>query len=483
MTQNAVFNYLDANSRVDFPLVGRAATPAGLYELLVDAYVIHNSGIQQNVQITNLDPAGDLELRFADATLLATLTAADDFQSRTWGEWTLLQWQRQTVTVDDLTDEEIVAKLVLRTSKLADFVFPMAPVGATLQPSLVVNRIDRVRRFLLARPNTVLPMPPGYHDPAAPDVIDAEVRLDAGYNMRIDVATEDIPGGLQLPAVPETRPKTRLTFHAIPGAGLGLYNPCGVPEGIKTINGVGPDAAGNFAIEALDCYWVERPLSGAKAPPVKPGTDYRAAVVPNTLQIHNNCKACCSCGDYGNAYRELVAAWDRAKRVAARIEHSRERYNTLRDFLAAAKTEREVGLRVFLQAVPRPDFSVSLDMIVMNNAAADVTTDIEIRTYITFEPDILQSEYLERSGRLDAEEQRAVQVDPTKNGEEYYITVPYLRAAHYARYSFDLRCTRRIPSATLRQDVTVRAATRALYGTDSAWSLSYARLAKPVEKT
>jgi len=473
MSMGSVFQWYSSNTHIDFPFVGRDMLPAGLNELFVDAAVVHNSK-QLEVELTNFNPAGDVTLKFSDGTTLCAFTVADGFQSRTWGPWTLLQWQKQTVTALNLTDSEIIVRFVLLTSKLADFAFPVTPTDAWLQPALVVNREARVRRIIGGFAGIPLD--------GSEVQVEGLVPFEAEYNMKIDVVRETQITGLQLPTPAVPRPKTRIIFNAVPGAGWGMNNDCAGPEDIKLINGIAPDAAGNFQLEAVDCYWISQVLAGPRSWPIRPGTDYQATPTANTLQLHGDCKACCDCAAYGSVYENIIRIWQKAKRASQRIERARQRYAELRAFLLATKAAREVGLKVFLRTVPRPDFSLSLQLTVSNNSAADITSPVTISCELSYDPDILESSYIPRSSRLDIEEGHNLQINPTKAGETYSVTVPYLRAARYAIFSLDIRCKKKTVSATLRQNVVVRAVATATHGSSSASDAAWCTLEPPIEK-
>jgi len=120
-----------------------------------------------------------------------------------------------------------------------------------------------------------------------------------------------------------------LGFNASPGSGTGAP-PCDDSDGqyLLKINGSGPDAGGNFSIDATACYRLQRPVAITSTSPRQAATQYttsQAAAAANliadgysvsaarkaaseaALTLDNDCSPCCECSDYVNVYKSLYA--------------------------------------------------------------------------------------------------------------------------------------------------------------------------------
>jgi len=470
---SAVFEWAPSNLKIAYPFVEQVSSPNGLHELFADFYVMHNKFCQKtsSLFLTRFDPTGDLQLKFTDGTVLVYLTAADNFTSTIYGSWTSLQWYRSSNS-GLLTNDQIVVRILIETAKLIDFSFPVSPSNAEILPTLVVPQIDHVTQLITSLPNGPLLQAAGN-----------KVILEAGYNIRMDVEDDEERFGLGLgTTTDEVRPKKRIVFNAVSGEGAGKYNDCTEPTSIKLINDVGPDDDGNVQLEPVDCYWFERILSGAKGPAVKPNTDYSANIEGAKIGVRADCTACCSCDDYVATYTNLLRIWNRAKVAAATIENLRQQYHQLRTHLLELKADRETGLTAVMRVIPRPDFTFSIIVSMMNNSAIDIETAVSLSLALVFDPDILESSYVPRSGILDTEEAHGLQLDPAKAAETYSISFPYLRSAKFAIYSFDLRFEKPNPSGTGRHEVDITVTSTTANGAQSVEDVAIRQLERPTTK-
>jgi hypothetical protein len=86
---------------------------------------------------------------------------------------------------------------------------------------------------------------------------------------------------------------------------------------VKTINGQNPDSVGNFKFRSDKCFHVDRPINEGE-------------VIPSTLELRNDCIACCSCDQYVQFYEVLRQLRDVLDEKIASLTKMRERYDALR---------------------------------------------------------------------------------------------------------------------------------------------------------
>jgi hypothetical protein len=159
------------------------------------------------------------------------------------------------------------------------------------------------------------------------------VELLAGYNIDFGIGTR---GSGVRTSVP-------VTLNVRPGAGLGL-EPCPATicdSPIKTINHIGPNANGDFALEGVDCYNIVPDLA-------RSGLEDGLAMADGRLRMLSSCSPCCDCSDYGFVYGEVLGALlDRAKLLAERHADLRRRYQELvaeLDRIAACRSTPTIEL-------------------------------------------------------------------------------------------------------------------------------------------
>lgn len=432
----AVFEWLTSNTFIDYPFVERQAD--GLHELFVDAYLVHTKNKDKDdlIRLAVFDPAGIAELRFADNTLLAALTSADNFSFHIFGSYTVYEWRKSTTLGVGFTDEDIILRLTVQTVKLSHFSFPHPSTTAYLLPSLVNPRVDRVRRFAVALSG--LPCCTGG------GLTDKSVMLEAGNNVSLTLFDNDAARGFTLDAGENVRAPKRIVFDAVGGLGTGAFQTCGSLESsIRRIAGVGVEENGAFALEGEDCTWIETRLSsGPTSPPIHPNTDYKTTLVDNLVQLHGNCKECCSCSDYGSVYQTLKSLWDEAVQLAATIEQQRIRYNEMSDLWLRVRSSKHDGIHVKLRPMANSDFSVSIMWLVYNNTGANLTKPVEVKVDLQTSG----ATYVEKSCYIDMENLRIKQMDPLISGTRYTLNLPPLRKAQYATATFTVQFGDTVPN-------------------------------------
>lgn len=125
------------------------------------------------------------------------------------------------------------------------------------------------------------------------EIDSGRVVLRAGYN-------------LDASASPETGV---VTIGAVPGAGAGQYRDCGPGEVLlKTINRVGPTAAGAFALTAAECL--------------------SAAAVEAGLTVSGDCRPCLDCDDLVRVYKALKQADAAGAELGGRYVAAVNQYNS-----------------------------------------------------------------------------------------------------------------------------------------------------------
>ncbi len=463
----AVFPWYSSNTHTEYPFASRQAD--GLHRLFVDAYILHN---QQRAnpglpRLAIFDPAGTCELRFADGSLLATLTVADNFAATAFGSYTIYRWLRQTTAGPGFTDVDLSVKLVVLTSKLPDFSYPYASATAFFTASVVNPGTEEVRRAGVALPGIACCTGGG--------ITEKQVILEAGFNVELRQAqTPTSEGVLNIISGKTTRVPTVVEVAAIPGSGLGRFPTCVTLESdIKKVNDVGPDDAGNLSLQGEGCTWVERRIENL-APPVHPDTDYSADPIPALLQLHQNCKACCDCEEYAAAYEALSRIWARALAVAKRIEKMRLLYISMREQLLAFKAANENGINVRLRLIARPDFHVAASALIFNNSPTIIGP---VNLKLVFDPtDIV---FTQGSGLLDAEGYRGIPFDPIVTTGQLEVTLPPIESTRYSVYSAEVRFG---PGFTTRVDRAVNVKAFVSVPGDNALDVSSIKLTKPLEK-
>jgi hypothetical protein len=235
---------------------------------------------------------------------------------------------------------------------------------------------------------------------------------------------------------------TTILMDAVAGAGTGQFQDCPEGEGdIKILNGAGPDEHGNVGLSGTDCTWIDRPVQDIVGP-VHPHTDYAAVPVPNTLRIQDDCKACCDCNDYGEAYQGMKRVWERALAVSRRVELLRQQYHELRLLaIEKAKIKCPEEVMVDLSVIPRPDYHLAVGVTAVNNTSTDLPS-------VTLQVCIVPNgyRYVPGSGSLNNDTVHTLRTDPFPvsclppyEGQGVAIALPPLVAGGVVNYTFGVR--------------------------------------------
>jgi hypothetical protein len=195
-------------------------------------------------------------------------------------------------------------------------------------------------------------------------ILAGELSFMAGYNTAIAVAS----------AATGLRSVRQLTWSAEPGSGLGRYPGCADTETlVRTINKIGPDAAGDFRIEATGCYWARPPvaLSGSEG-----------IATPYTLALGNDCGPCCECDDFVRVQRGILRTWDRFMLIAGDAETIRDSFRTVVERWRQEKDCVDSKV-VTISLVPAGSASADTMVTICNHTDScltDVTVQLDVST-------------------------------------------------------------------------------------------------------
>lgn len=360
------FEWLTSNTTIAYPFVERVAnpsTPTGpdFSNLVVDAFLTYPEEVQKGIRLHSLtDPSGltpAVEFRYDDNTVAFS---GGSVRVTPMGPWLVLEWTSSTQ----------LARLLLKTDAIAQYTWPALPanawlVGHALQP------IQTHVKSLTAELNT----------------FSGTVELVAGYNVRLT----------NLPANDTTaRGISQVVVDVQSGEGLGQYPTCSeTTTPIMTINGVAPDAYGNYLVRSKECYRSEIPVSNPTGDPF--------VIVPNTLKLYNDCSPCCSCDDYVQVYDSVLRnLYTNAKKVSDQAYYVRDQLQSIVD---RWKTEKECREEPTLEVrvTPIPGWLVGVQMIVRNNGK-DCSMDLKLAGTIKS----CYAEVVPNSARIDGDTVHAV---------------------------------------------------------------------------
>lgn len=204
----------------------------------------------------------------------------------------------------------------------------------------------------------------------ATTVSSGPIVLAEGYNCRLTPE--------QVTAADGGRARTRLRVRLAPGDGQGRTPPCtDIAPVLRRINGVGPDAGGNLAIDVGGCYRLQRPTVVVSESPRTVEPTYggapvqvaaaarlvseagyeepaaQAAVAAATFALSNNCGPCCECRDFVNTYEGVRRLDTRARLIGVRGEAVRDLHQDNIDRWNAQRRCRLLrAMRLLLAAEP-----------------------------------------------------------------------------------------------------------------------------------
>jgi len=359
--------WLSSNLSINYPFQEAVPNPAGFETLFADAYVLHGQAVEKAVEIASIKivtvplSSSEIRVQFIDGTVILDTAAGATCEGLEFGDWYVLEWKDFSPFEED---NIAFVKILVDKTKVSTFF-----TGPTVTPTDAIFT-SRVTQKRPSRVNTI-------KRSGAPSAASGDVELVEGYNVAIGIGgssgltafVEPILDDLRTGG--DVRPTTRLIFDAIAGAGRGQFVGCGsVDRVLRTLNGVGPNEHGDFALDPRDCYWMELPVTGTTGGSGA-GWDQVVSIDENTIKLNNDCEPCCSCQDYVNVYRFMKRLWRMAQEAAAHVERARQEYNDLVETLKKEKACRE-GLGLEIKVSSRPDWIVPVQALVTNNQACNV---------------------------------------------------------------------------------------------------------------
>jgi len=262
--------------------------------------------------------AYDVVVTDADGYAVFDSTKSTDYRSRPWGSHML---------VHEWILGESVLRLVHRVGDgkgnptAPDFEEHMAPQYALLDPRTILRQPKRVKSIKIGS-----------------NRLTGHISLTGGFNVELTDGGAIEKQQETFSPIEQTtiRAGRRIKISASPGSGLGRYPGCGdVDISLRFINGVGPNAYGDFLLTPKDCVWYERPGTITNSHP------RRVDTVQHTMQLHDNCKPCCECDDYVRVQKAMQKQFEKWRILAKRAERSRDIYADSRRRWLAQKHCRE----------------------------------------------------------------------------------------------------------------------------------------------
>jgi hypothetical protein len=250
-------------------------------------YIAEEESLVEEPEDLPITPTHDCDIKIVDAngvtvfdTTEATYYSAADFGDRLRvHEWSLgemvlrvVQWTA-VMNVDDATEYEL-------------YIEPESAVIDARCADKRPKRVTSVRTGLVTATNDIV--------------------LEAGFNTVLDVAqrTEGL------------RNITRITVTSAPGGGLGRFEACQEPDIlVRRINGVSPNAYGEFKLETDLCHYVRQPTEIV---------DGKVRPTAATLKIGNDCSPCCKKEDFIATYENFRQVYNRWVGVGSNYMSTRD---------------------------------------------------------------------------------------------------------------------------------------------------------------
>lgn len=145
------------------------------------------------------------------------------------------------------------------------------------------------------------------------DILTGNVNLVAGYNMQLEKdqsstrsAISPIPAFASVANTGLNNLESTIVLTAVAGGGSGVFPGCqNTNLGLRSVNGIQPNATGDFLLGATGCLFVRPPYL----------LDNPAHLASASLRMGNNCTVCSSCADYLKVYQFEQDLRDRMARV------------------------------------------------------------------------------------------------------------------------------------------------------------------------
>lgn len=249
-----------------------------------------------------------------DATVFDSTTASV-FHTKVWSNrLTIYEWVTSTS----------VLRIVVHTRWSDDgptavnYLYNIAPTVGTIDARAIIRQPKRVKSIKVGVQELV-----------------GDLTLTEGYNCDYTVRALSTGAGYSLTRYGQ-RQGNVVSLDLSPGGGLGRYPGCaGMDVVLRRINSVGPNTHGDFFLEPHQCYWWEVPSTVASLVPRV--TNFTA----NSLQLHNNCPACCQCDDFVELKHDIDDQYALWLADALGAERARNTYRRMKK-----RWNREIACRV-----------------------------------------------------------------------------------------------------------------------------------------
>lgn len=325
------FEWESSNLKTAYPF----ETPGifGVNEYFADAMVLDNTTMLMRVQILDMELYSwnpddiTVNVRYINGAHFFAATPVITVSS--YGIW-------KTLTLYSASEQKQVTLIMLNTLPLPFTVdTPLVFVARTLRP-------DTLRVSSLTVEDGVTHVT---------HTLSGAIRFAEGYNILLESTENDFtdrPGA-------ET-----ISMGAIPGAGQGTSSRNCVPSDvIRTINSIGPDNKGMFKLLTKECTRGLVPGTGVGVGEFSP--------VPNTLQLFDDCSACCTCNDYQNCYKCMERLHTRSKNAGTRIARSIDDFADMKDKVYQDKAIRELpSMELLLR--PAAGYILGVQINLLNNS-------------------------------------------------------------------------------------------------------------------
>lgn len=293
-------------------------------------------GFGTNSVSVPITPAFSHDIEIVDANdevVFSSLASGVEFESWDWdGRLKILQW----------VDGENICRVVYHTAwspEDAPITYDeyIEPTSAVLSSRVVWQYPRRVNAFVVGL-----------------TTVQADtVEFQNGYNTELLTETPDLADG--------ARRTTVVGMTAIPGGGsVGRFGPgCeeGVDPAIRRVNSIGPNARGNFTLDASGCYRVQRPIQS-----VLTAGDIRDVQVRNhAVQVANDCGPCCDCDDFINVWEALRKLRNRYSDLVSTAQAVRDQYHANRQrWLDSAECRDNRKLRIAVAPICPGELGVAV---------------------------------------------------------------------------------------------------------------------------
>ena len=330
-------------------------SPETTRAVFADAYIVDSANIDTDTPVDERLELYDLYMPNATSCTLLQLqyvtsetpffTGTVEYNVYSFGEWTC-------VTASSTEERKWVTLLL----HLDDVLFPyelnkdLDSLEMTFVPRTHQQEVQRVHSIEVTDDITTMT-----------HVLTGDIELVPGYNIDMSVgvarATSD--------ALSNTAQRTlaQVNIDAVAAAGAGLVpSPCDESDVIRSIGGVGPDEAGNFILSLEGCFRETMPFAGGGGTVTVPSTE--------TINLDNDCEACCACEDYADAYNEALDIQRRAIPIGYSLDKTRTDLKFVIEKMREEKEEREQK-DIEILAVSRSGWIVNILIVLYNNPPGD----------------------------------------------------------------------------------------------------------------